>query len=255
MYKAKEEKIGAPAERYEQKCHNEQGNILFIIMIAIVLIGLLTVAIQNGNNSDTANIDSEALTIRATEAQRYVSELERAILFITRNEISENDIRFAHPNAHPDYGDLAADTSPNDQVFHQQGGGATYRAPPLGINNGDAWEFYGTTALPNVGSSAADLIVVLPNVTAEFCAHINRINAQNSAQPEDTGTTVATANNAGSCLNGGADARFNSAVQFYTTPNTADISTFTTLPAKQACVQCPGFNGSPYHFYHVIMAR
>lgn len=234
---------------------SESGNILFIVMIAIVLIGLLTAAIQSGNNSETSNIDGETLAIRATEVQRYVSELERAIVFITRNEISESDIRFAHADAHADYGDLAADGDPTDQVFHRLGGGAEYRAIPSGINNGDAWEFYGTTALPNVGSSATDLIAVLPNVTSEFCQRINSLNNQSTAQPEDTGSSAATAVSAGSCLSAGAAARFDNAIQFYATPNTTDASTFTTLPAKQACVQCVDMPGAPYHFYHVIMSR
>ena len=233
----------------------ENGNILFIVLIAVVLIGLLTAAIQSGNNSETSNIDSETTAIRATEVQRYASELERAINFIVRNEVSENDIRFAHADAHSDYGDLSADADPTDQVFHRLGGGAEYRAPPQGVNNGDAWEFHGTTALPNVGSSAADLIAVLPNVTQEFCQRINAVNNQASDQPEDTGTASASASTSGSCLNPGAVARFDNAVQFYATPNTVDATTFTTLPAKQACVQCTGITGSPYHFYHVIMSR
>ncbi len=234
---------------------SENGNILFIVLLAIVLIGLLTAAIQSGNNSETSNIDSETLAIRVTEVQRYASEIERAIVFITRNEVSESDIRFAHANAHADYGDLAADGDPTDQVFHKLGGGAEYRSIPAGINNGDAWEFYGTTALPNVGSNAADLIAVLPNVTQEFCERINTVNNQSPDQPEDTGSTASTSSTAGSCLNAAAAARFDNAVQFYTTPNTTDASTFTTLPAKQACVQCPDMPGAPYHFYHVIMSR
>lgn len=234
---------------------SERGNILFVVLLAIVMIGALTVAIQSGNNSESSNIDDETLAIRATEVQRYASELERAITFILQNGISESDIRFAHPDANSDYGDLSADGDPTDQVFHQNGGGAEFRAPPSGVNNGSAWEFYGNTALPNVGSSAADLVAVLPNVTQAFCDHINRINNQRSDQPEDTGTTATSASNAGECINAGAAGRFDNAVQFYATPNTTDTSTFTTLPAQQACVSCTGLTGDPLHFYHVILPR
>jgi len=234
---------------------NERGNILFIVLLAIALIGALAIAIQSGSNSESAQIDDEGLAIKATEVQRFASELERAVLFIARNEVSESDIRFAHPDAHADYGDLSADSDPTNQVFHEQGGGATYRTPPSSINNGDSWEFYGNTALPNVGSGAADLVAVLPNVTQQFCDKINALNNQSSQQPTDSGSVATTASNAGSCVHAGAVGRFDSGTQFYDTPNTTDSASFTTLPAKQACVQCTDMTGAPYHFYHVIMAR
>lgn len=239
----------------QAKRHAEKGNVLFIVLLAIALIGALTVAIQSGNNSETSNIDDETLAIRVSEVQRYASELERAVIFVTRNGISESDIRFAHPKANSDYGDLPADTTPENQVFHAEGGGAEFRSPPNGINNGSPWEFYGTTALPNVGSSAADLIAVLPNVTQSFCERVNAVNNQDSDQPEDTGNTATSTSNAGACLYGGTHGRFDNAVQFYSSPNTTDSSTFTKLPAKQACVQCVGMSGAPYHFYHVILSR
>ena len=40
--------------------------------------------------------------------------------------------------------------------------------------------FFGTSAIPQVGSDKADLIAVLPNVTLEFC---NTINLQLGLMP------------------------------------------------------------------------
>ena len=50
----------------------ESGNVLIIILLAIVLIGALTAAIQNSSQSG-ANIDKETLLLRATEIQNYDS--------------------------------------------------------------------------------------------------------------------------------------------------------------------------------------
>ena len=91
---------------------------------------------------------------------------------IFQNDFSENDIRFSHPDAHTDYG-LITDT-PARQVFSREGGGASYRAAPSGINDGSAWEFYGGTHMPDVGSDRAELIAVLPNLTQEFCEFSRR---------------------------------------------------------------------------------
>jgi len=236
--------------------------MLFIILMAIVLLGLLTAAIQYSSRPEGANIDKETLLIRVTEVQRYASELERAVLFIMQNGKSESDIRFGHPDAHADYG-LISD-QPDRQVFDRQGGGAKYRDPPDGINDGSAWEFYAGTALPQVGSTRADLVAVLPYVTQAFCERLNQSIGQTTQQPNDTGASAASGADPGTCVQIGALGRFDAGQQFYdspSTPNTVDESTFTVMPALQGCVLCSldtnGANGTAdeYHFYHVLYAR
>jgi len=238
----------------------ENGNVLFLILIAIVLIGLLTAAIQMTNRPEGSNIDKETLIIRASEVQRYASELERAVNYIMQDGKSESDIRFAHPDANSDYGDLSADADPSDQVFHVSGGGANYRAAPADINDGSAWEFYGGTHLPGMGTaSRTELIAVLPNVTQAFCDKINEINGQ-TGTPADTGAGLPSGGNPGACLALGAAGRFDDAQQFYTTVNTTDETTFeqdpntsAARPAAQACVSCAV--GPANHFYHVLLTR
>lgn len=237
----------------------ERGNVLFIILLAVVLIGLLTAAIQSTGRPEGANIDKETLVIRASEVQQYAGELERAVHFVMEKGKSETDLRFAHPDASADYGDLSADADPSDQIFSTSGGAATYRPPPAGINDGSAWEFYGGTAIPGVGTGAADLIAVLPNVTAAFCEKINTLDGQ-TGSPADTGATAASGGSPGDCLNIGPNGRFDDGQQFYAAPNTVDETTFeqdpntgAVRPAPQACVQCS--IGPARHFYHVLLAR
>lgn len=249
-----------PHKKYNKPLRSgESGNMLFMILIAITLIGLLTAAVMNTGDSESATIDNETLAIRASEVQRYASELERAVLFITSNGISESAIRFAHPDAHTDYGDLAADTTPKDQVFSQDGGGANYKPPPDGINDGSKWEFYGGTALPGVGSARAELVAVLPNVTQQFCDRINSLSGQ-TGTPADTGAALAAGASPGNCVNLGAAGRFSDTRQFYATPNTVDTTTFeqdpeisAPRPALQACVHCNADGEN--HYYHVLLAR
>lgn len=240
--------------------NSQSGNILFIILIALALLGALSAAVMNSSDSETANIDSETLSIRLSEVQRYVSELERGVNFIIQNGVSESDIRFAHMNAPSAYGDLSADTDKSDQVFHRDGGGAAYRDPPDRINDGTGWQFYGGSDLPSVGSDRADLIAVLPNVSRQFCEAVNVANGQ-SVVLNDTGTGTASGASAGDCLYMGAtDGHFGDSTQFYTTPNIVDETTFAQDPntsaartALQACVLCA--RDSEYHFYHVLLAR
>lgn len=224
----------------------ESGNVLFMILIAVALIALLTAAISGGDTQNK-NIDNETLVLRTSEVQRYAKELEQAVQIITRNAaVSETDFRFAHPEAPSDYGTIT--DTPSLQIFSPEGGAATYRAPPADINDGSAWEFYGTTAVPGIGTSRADLVAVLPNVTAAFCTRLNTLVGQ-SAAPQDTSA----------CIYTGATGRFNASTQYSSSPNTMNESSFaqdTTIsaakPAPQACVQC---SDSSYHFYTVIFPR
>jgi hypothetical protein len=222
--------------------NSESGNILLIILLAIVLIGALSVALQ-GSGQQNATIDKETLVIRIAEVQRHGSEVERGVNYVLRNGKSELDIRFSYPDADADYGDLNGDSDKTDQVFAKDGGAANYRFPPRGINDDSKWEFYGDTVLPEVGSDEPELIAVLPNVSQEFCEGVNRLIGYDSAvQPLDTG----------SCLNAGSSARFNNANQFSGSPNTVNDASFTRKPAMQGCVKC---DDNTYHFFHVLLAR
>lgn len=215
----------------------ESGNMIFFILLAIVLVGLVTAALRSGG-IEGANIDREDMVIKASQVRQNAGELERAVALIIQNGISETDISFA-PNdasALSDYGTYNA--NPRAEVFNPKGGGAIWRQPPSGVNDGSHWEFYGDTAAPGMGSQEADLIAVLPNVTAAFCAEINSINGQSAP---DSGST---------CIYPGT--RFVPATRpFSTSPNTMDAPTFANGRGPEACVTC----GTDLHFYHVLMSR
>lgn len=222
--------------------NRESGNIIFFILLAIVLIGLVTAALRSGG-LEGANTDREDLTIKVAQVRQTASEMEHALNLIMQNGVSELDISFASPDAPSNYGTYNA--NPPAEVFNPKGGGARYNTPPAGVNDGSGWAFYGNTALPGVGSDKADLVAVLPNVTKNFCDQINSINGQTAQQPTDTG----------SCVNGGAGVQFSSATRFVNGgQNTMDEATFTVQPASEACVQCNA-GGMSYNYYHALMAR
>jgi hypothetical protein len=236
---------------------SQRGNVLFMILIAVVLIGLLTAALQSGNNTESAQIDDETLAIRISEVGRTGAELERAVQYVLQNGTSETDIRFSHVDAPSAYADSLAPVSA--QIFNKSGGGAAYPAPPPGINDGSKWEFYGGTAIPGMGTSAPDLVAVLPNVTDSFCSALNAKLGQNA--PVDNGTTPASGTNPGSCVNIGALGRFGSTQKFYSaTVNAMDTASFaqdtatsTVKPAPQACVTCS--LDQKRYYYYVLLAR
>lgn len=230
---------------------SQRGNMLFLILIAIALIGSLTYAITSSSQTDNVGISKEQLVIRLSEIQAYASELERGITFLQQNTLSEQNIRFSIPGSVDNGYDLLSNDSDGteNQIFAKNGGGVTYRLVDAAIfadNTANDWDFYGGTHLPGVGiENRAELIAVLPNVTQQFCEAINEVNGQTDAQPEDTSDCLYT-NTTNRFGVGTTPTTFDD-----TSPNITDESTFTVTPALQACVEC----GGDFHIYHVLMAR
>jgi hypothetical protein len=221
---------------------SESGNVLLIILLAIFLIGALSVAIQ-GTGQQNAAIDRESMALKIAQVEQYAGEIERGVVYILQSGNSEADLRFAHADAEADYGEMGTGEDRRRQIFAKEGGAVTYRGPPSIVNDGSKWEFFGDTALPEVGSDAPELSAVLPHVTQVFCEMVNaKIGYESGVQPLDSGV----------CINGGGPMRFNSATQFATSPNTVDESTFTRRPSTHGCIKCAD---GTYHYFRVLLAR
>lgn len=223
----------------DMKHNNQSGSMIFAILIAVVALAALSFVIFKGEG-ESGSISKEKLIISATSIEKHGSELSQAVKILIESGLSESDVSFAHANAPSTYGDPSSVPSGN-QIFTFSGGQARYITPNADISSASFWEFFGESAMPQVGSSRADLIAVLPNVTKEFCDVFNQRQDLDidSTYPEDTGA----------CFKADDGDRF--AGTFNTSPNTLDTTTFSAMPALRACVQC----GSDYHVYMTIYTR
>lgn len=225
----------------------ERGSILLYILLGIVLVGALTVAIRNSNNGGADNIDKEDMVLKANQVQKYGDELASAVNILLSNGLSEADIRFAHDDAPTEYGDI--DTDPDHQVFDPKGGKATYKQPPAGVNDGSPWEFFGDSRIPEVGSDRAELIAVLPNVTEDFCKVIDsQLGFNYSVEMPTDDSNGSTPD----CVMGSATDRFTGSFSDIS-PNLLKKTSFSRLPALQACVKCD--SGGTYNYYYVLLSR
>lgn len=232
---------------------SQSGNIIVYILGAIFLMGILVMLVK-GSSNPGGGIDAETIVIRASDAQRYAGEIERAVSIVMQNGASEADIRFSHPNGSSAYG--ATLTAPlTRQIFDPQGGAAEYRLPPTGVNDGTRWQFFATTHIKDMGTDdpneqKAELIMVLPNVTEAFCNKINEINDQALVLvPAASNYQDPSANG---CIYAPGSEFINGTFLKGSSVNTIDDTLFTHLPAPEACVRCQGGN---LHYYHVLLAR
>lgn len=212
--------------------HAERGNILIYILIGIVLAGALTFALSQSDAGK--NLDDENLMISANQVQDYAAQMQAGVNLLLQKGVSEADLRFAHPKNIPAYGTVT--TTPENQLFHPQGGNVAFKTPPAGVNDGSRWEVIGDLAVPQAGSNRAELTAILPKVTAQFCTAINK----------RLGITIST----------NITCSFLPATPFpgsySTSPYTYADTVFDKAPVLQGCGQC---SSGDYYFFYVLATR
>ncbi len=223
------------------KIKNENGNILIILLMAVVLLGVLTMVISSKESGNKA-IDDEQISLSINKIQTMSSQIAMGVDKLIRNGISETDIRFSHDKLNPDYG-VAGGSDSNAEVFHLDGGQISYQSPPKGINDGSEWEFMAHTALPDLGdNSYSELVAILPNITDKYCDAINtRLGYDISViYPEDTGACIYDQTQ-----------RFSASNQYNdSSPNTIN-SASVKYPFMEGCIKCSDKN----HYIKVLLVR
>ncbi len=224
------------------------GNILIYLLGAIFLLGIL-VALVKGSFQEGTSIDNDKLVLRVDEVRRYSAELERGVTYILNNGASESEIRFAEPDdASTPYGDIAV--TPQFQMFSANGGGADYKLPPQGVNDGSKWAYFADSHLPGMGTDdpaamKSDLIAVLPNVSEQFCSAMNMslgqaVDLAEITDPEDDECVYSPSN------------EFDGTFLTGTGNNVLETSEIPNTPAPELCVKCE--DGS-FHYYRVLLSR
>ncbi len=220
-----------------------RGNVIFIILIAIALTAALTFAVTRLSGG-AQNTQNEQIGMQVDRVIGFAADVKRAVTSVYQNGVMESDISFAN-SVTTDYG--TPDTNAAHEIFNIAGGGADFITVPTNANNGSNFEFYGFSAAPQVGTSEADLMVVLPNVTESFCRSVNtRVGyAAGAAIP---------VNATGECVNDPTK-RFTGSFATGSDINTMDGSGATGFKVKPASYGCVACAGPVYNFYYVVLER
>ena len=153
---------------------NAKGNVLFLILIAVVLFAALSYAVTQSSRGG-GNADSETLALEAVQIIQYADSVKLAvqrILLTGGYDISQVD--FEDPGSNN-----TNCTVDKCRVFSSADFGVSYRAPKvewLEPDNGDAWwgEYRaGHFPVDGVGTAGIELIWFLPNIREDLCMKIN----------------------------------------------------------------------------------
>ena len=169
--------------------HRENGNIFFIILVAVALFAALSFAISQGMRGSSASVSKEQAELYASELFNYAKTLESAVQRMLSRGVSENDLCFDiddYPGGNSDY-EHASCANTRNRVFHPDGGGITYQAPNIEVldaslsgnaSYGEWGVLYGTR-VNGVGTNNAtgvgnELVLALGYLNQGVCLAINR---------------------------------------------------------------------------------
>ena len=167
---------------------SQNGNALFIVLIAIILFAALAMVMSKTNNS-VKNIENSENYIAANELLDYLSNVKKAVhTMMLMNGTSDITVSFEddRPNQTGTSSDTTNTMNPNsrgtiDQVFNTVDGGMIQWKDfgHLTQNHSTSVDLYnqgytGGNIVENVGTGEADLIFQLRDISLELCQIINK---------------------------------------------------------------------------------
>ncbi|MDD9901729.1 MAG: hypothetical protein OXT65_12175 [Alphaproteobacteria bacterium] len=172
-----------------KKKHATAGNALFLILIAVALFAALTYAVtQSGRGSGT--ISSEQAVLTAAQITQVGAQMKHAVSRMVILGTPVTDVSFEHALL-TGYDHTPVATT-QEQLFHPDGGGITYSAPPAawldssqsGETGYGQWHFPMDTCVEDVGADDTDcwidgldnedMIAMLHYIPKDVCLAINR---------------------------------------------------------------------------------
>lgn len=166
---------------------HQNGNVLFLILIAVALFAALSYAVTQSSRSGGDGISKDKARLAAGQIVQYGGAVEQAISRMRLiNRCGETDISF-HIAGNADFTNYehtpASET--RCKVFHPDGGAmqplipdAEWLDPAHGSDAYYGHVYYASTKLGasgggQAGTTALDLVMLLPYIREEICTAIN----------------------------------------------------------------------------------
>lgn len=176
---------------YKTARTGEQGNILFMILLAIVLLGLITAVITQNSTEQSGVLSRQTEDDQINRMITYTSTLTAALQQMVVNGEDPTAIYSNLSLLKP--GDVNFETGPSPtyhrfEIFHPLGGGVTYQSASSPDPNAVATNYQINTGAIITGVGATDAtigdIVFTANVSsATYCSRINQILSNSATVP------------------------------------------------------------------------
>lgn len=209
----------------------EKGNALFIVLIAIIVLGLLTKMLSSSSEQQSDGMSRE---MRAINIDRLLNHA--GVLSVTVNQMIANGV---DPTAISELksGDAGFTTAPHQgKLYHPMGGGIEYISS---LDSATNFKIATSQSITGIGDSDALTtgaeILFIAQVTASMCSDINKKLSGSTAVPAmtDGNFTVFIADSGAQVITGGICA--------------------SCVNVSQQCVS--NVSGDNYAYYQTLYAR
>lgn len=173
----------------------QSGNVLFLILIAVALFAALSYAVTQSSRGG-GNADDEISALTVSKVEQIVANIRVGITRLKINGCTDEDISFystlfASPAGYDNTNTPIAVGDFSCHLFHPDGAGISWFGEdltevcdPIGCGS-LLMGFTGGFSVVDIGSSNADLMMQIDNISEEFCEVVNsRIGI--SGVPSDT---------------------------------------------------------------------
>lgn len=191
-----------------------RGNALIYILLALALLGGLTMVLSRTNDSGGDNLDYEKTELLTAHMTAYAGSAKSAIDQMMMGGTSVNNLIFFSPNQ------ASFDSTGNNihKVYHPDGGGLAYEIPDPNL-------FTGTSTVPPPGwyvgrfnnvqwtpTAANDIVLAAFGISQGVCASINKKTTGSATIPALGGTGNPATYFVNTTITGVANAAFTTAV-------------------------------------------
>jgi len=218
------------------KRNHSSGNVLFLILIAVVLFAALSYAVTTSSRSGGSGADQEKKNLLTAQLAQDTSLIDRSIMRL-RILHDCSDVEISLENEVNDGYDFGS--RDECKIFHPDGGNLSWFKTPNGIGGSYFYNFrnfiYGQGCSGAVGCT--DLIMFARGVSNNICLEVNEVfnNITDGTIPTNSGNLDQ-----------------NDVYDGARSPN-GQLSTGGTLSDKTGCFYESDYDGNI--FYHVLIAR
>ncbi len=157
----------------------ESGVVIWYILIAIVLFAALSFSFVRSSENTQSTANKEQAKVTANEILRYSKSLKLAVQqLISVHGCAENDVSFysdkwAIPGDYDNANTPVAGGDFNCFIFNSQGAGINWKGA---FELGYLPEITADCDVDGVGTTGADIVMVMNNVSLEICREINKLS-------------------------------------------------------------------------------
>ena len=165
----------------------EAGSALFMVLISVALFAALSFALSQQSNS-SKSLSTEKAKLLATEVIDMGAKMADTVAQMRLRTVKLEQVSFQNDIV-TNYDNLNC-TTEKCRVFSYDGGGRDWEIPVTETNESYNWAYTGDISIQDVGTTDADLVAILPNLSLAICTRLNKVQGVTNVPTQFNGVVA-----------------------------------------------------------------